>query len=113
MTVVLHVQIDVLRQTAAEAKAHEEAMKLELRREAVLRKKAYNQIRELKGNIRVLARVRPAAVGAQGSLNPSAPVALQVSKLHSRAGPRPGKSIGFWCGQQQLELSGYRRKKIQ
>ena len=53
-------------------------MRLELRREAVLRKKAYNQIRELKGNIRVLARVRPAAVGAQGLLNAAAPVSLEV-----------------------------------
>lgn len=36
--------------------------KLELKRESILRKKAYNQIREMKGNIRVLARVRPALV---------------------------------------------------
>ncbi len=72
------VQINALRQAAAEANAGQEAMKLELRREAVLRKKAYNQIRELKGNIRVLARVRPAVVGAQGSLNLSTPVALEV-----------------------------------
>ena len=76
------MQIHALRQTAAEAKASEEAMKLELRREAVLRKKAYNQIRELKGNIRVLARVRPAVVGAQGSLNLTTPVALEVRLMH-------------------------------
>ena len=76
------MQIHALRQTAAEAKASEEAMKLELRREAVLRKKAYNQIRELKGNIRVLARVRPAVVGAQGSLNLKTPVALEVRLMH-------------------------------
>lgn len=72
------LQIHVLQQAAADSKMKEEAMRLELRREAVLRKKAYNQIRELKGNIRVLARVRPAAVGAQGSLNTAAPVSLEV-----------------------------------
>ncbi|KAK9833782.1 hypothetical protein WJX74_005707 [Apatococcus lobatus] len=74
----VHHDIHELRQAAADSKATEEAMRLELRREAVLRKKAYNQIRELKGNIRVLARVRPAAVGAQSSLNPSSAVSLEV-----------------------------------
>ena len=73
------LQINVLRQAATDSKEKEEAMRLKLRREAVLRKKAYNQIRELKGNIRVLARVRPAAVGAQSSLNPSSPVSLEVT----------------------------------
>lgn len=38
---------------------------LELKRESILRKKAYNQIREMKGNIRVLARVRPALTGGE------------------------------------------------
>eukprot|EP00210_Caulerpa_lentillifera_P004934 g4708.t1 len=34
-------------------------LRLEIKRESILRKKAYNLIRELKGNIRVIARIRP------------------------------------------------------
>eukprot|EP00210_Caulerpa_lentillifera_P009348 g8912.t1 len=34
-------------------------LRLEVKRESILRKKAYNHIRELKGNIRVIARIRP------------------------------------------------------
>ena len=39
-------------------------MRNELRREALLRKRAHNELRELKGNIRVICRVRPAAAGS-------------------------------------------------
>lgn len=35
---------------------------LELKKQSFLRKRAYNEIREMKGNIRVLARVRPPVV---------------------------------------------------
>ena len=43
-------------------------LKLELGRESVLRKKAHNQIREMKGNVCVLARVRPPMVaGMEGT----------------------------------------------
>jgi hypothetical protein len=40
-----------------------EHLRAELRRESLLRKRAHNELRELKGNIRVLCRVRPAAAG--------------------------------------------------
>lgn len=38
-------------------------LKLELKRESILRKKAFNHIRELKGNIQVIARIRPTQNG--------------------------------------------------
>jgi Microtubule binding len=41
-----------------------EHLRAELRRESLLRKRAHNELRELKGNIRVLCRVRPATAGA-------------------------------------------------
>lgn len=41
-----------------------EQLRAELRRESLLRKRAHNELRELKGNIRVLCRVRPATAGA-------------------------------------------------
>ena len=40
-----------------------EHLRAELRRESLLRKRAHNELRELKGNIRVLCRVRPATAG--------------------------------------------------
>lgn len=48
-----------------ELQAVEEAehLRAELRRESLLRKRAHNELRELKGNIRVLCRVRPATAG--------------------------------------------------
>jgi len=36
------------------------SLKAELKRESILRKKVFNHIRELKGNVRVIARIRPA-----------------------------------------------------
>eukprot|EP00899_Mesostigma_viride_P002626 jgi/Mesvir1/12364/Mv00547-RA.1 len=36
-----------------------QSLSLEVKKESILRKKLYNQVRELKGNIRVLVRVRP------------------------------------------------------
>eukprot|EP00873_Tetraselmis_striata_P008580 jgi/Tetstr1/428844/TSEL_018831.t1 len=53
------------------------SLKLELRKEAILRKKAYNQIREMKGNIRVMCRVRPAIVG-NGRAEEAADAAVEV-----------------------------------
>mmetsp|Transcript_33431 Transcript_33431/g.40417 ORF Transcript_33431/g.40417 Transcript_33431/m.40417 type:complete len:456 (-) Transcript_33431:72-1439(-) len=51
--------------------AQVKSLSLELRKESVLRKKAHNALRELKGNIRVCARVRPGPLpgtsGAEGS----------------------------------------------
>lgn len=55
---------------AEEAEKSLVSLKLELKRESILRKKAYNQIREMKGNIRVVARVRPAFVPGKG-MHPS------------------------------------------
>lgn len=56
----------VLQEVAVYMQAVEEAesLRAELRRESLLRKRAHNELRELKGNIRVLCRVRPAAAGA-------------------------------------------------
>eukprot|EP00898_Chlorokybus_atmophyticus_P006586 jgi/Chlat1/6929/Chrsp52S06609 len=48
-----------LRDKYADAERRLSTLTLELKRESILRKKLYNQIREMKGNIRVLARVRP------------------------------------------------------
>ncbi|XRA97495.1 kinesin-like protein [Pycnococcus provasolii] len=53
-----------LKSRAEASEAAAKRMELELRKESVLRKKAYNQIRELRGNIRVVARVRPATAGS-------------------------------------------------
>jgi BRCT domain type II-containing protein len=67
----------------ARAAAAEKAMgslRLELRKEAILRKKAYNQIREMKGNIRVLCRVRPAVVG-NGRADEPAGLAVEVGSF--------------------------------
>lgn len=51
---------------------------LELKKEAVLRKKAMNELRALKGNIRVCARVRPTRVaGTTGGDATADDVALQ------------------------------------
>jgi len=51
---------------------------LELKKEAVLRKKAMNELRALKGNIRVCARVRPTRVaGTTGDDATADDVALQ------------------------------------
>jgi Microtubule binding len=49
---------------AVQAVTEAAALRAELRRESLLRKRAHNELRELKGNIRVLCRVRPAAAGA-------------------------------------------------
>jgi len=53
-------------------------LKLELRKESILRKKAYNQIREMKGNIRVLCRVRPAVVSEGPAAGGAPAVAAEV-----------------------------------
>ena len=50
-------------------------LKLELKRESILRKKAFNHIRELKGNIRVIARIRPVRDGT-----PEDELAIRVSE---------------------------------
>ena len=48
---------------------------LELKKEAVLRKKAMNELRALKGNIRVCARIRPAQAG--GLAGPDAALGVE------------------------------------
>ncbi|GMH44105.1 hypothetical protein BSKO_12039 [Bryopsis sp. KO-2023] len=55
-------EVVAFKQRAEDAEKAMGSLKLELKRESILRKKAYNQIREMKGNIRVLTRVRPAFV---------------------------------------------------
>lgn len=49
--------------THMQAVEEAEHLRAELRRESLLRKRAHNELRELKGNIRVLCRVRPALAG--------------------------------------------------
>eukprot|EP00958_Prasinococcus_capsulatus_P015387 scaffold1637_cov410-Prasinococcus_capsulatus_cf.AAC.10 len=59
--------------TAALDEAEKKATRamMDLKKESVLRKKFYNEIRILKGNIRVCARVRPAITDARGTREPA------------------------------------------
>lgn len=78
---------NVLSRTLQDADAHRRAdlaagelekVKLELKKESIMRKKAYNELRELKGNIRVIARIRPPLVAgvAEGAARK---IALEVT----------------------------------
>jgi len=61
-------QVAEFKHRAEEAEKTLVTLKLELGRESILRKKAHNQIREMKGNVCVLARVRPPVVaGMEGT----------------------------------------------
>lgn len=64
------------------ASAELEKVKLELKKESIMRKKAYNELRELKGNIRVIARIRPPLVAgiAEGAARK---IALEVTDQYT------------------------------
>mmetsp|Transcript_13283 Transcript_13283/g.25466 ORF Transcript_13283/g.25466 Transcript_13283/m.25466 type:complete len:947 (+) Transcript_13283:144-2984(+) len=62
---------------ALEKKAHLQG--LELKKESVLRKKAMNELRALKGNIRVCARVRPAKLAGTSGGGADVEVALNIA----------------------------------
>jgi len=73
-------QVEEFKQRAEEAEKMMVTLKLELGRESILRKKAHNQIREMKGNVCVLARVRPPVVaGLEGTPE----VALKTSDAYT------------------------------
>ncbi|KAH0544921.1 hypothetical protein FGG08_001001 [Glutinoglossum americanum] len=84
---------DVLRQMQ-EAQDAEEAAKEKLRAEESVIRKLRNQVQELKGNIRVFCRVRPAL----GESEESARIALPDEGLDSKAievqGPEERSSLG-------------------
>ena len=54
-----------------------EHLRAELRHESLLRKRAHNELRELKGNIRVLCRVRPATAGVVNAGSAAAEIAIR------------------------------------
>ncbi|KAF2086401.1 carboxy-terminal kinesin 2 [Saccharata proteae CBS 121410] len=84
----LHKQMD-------DARAAEELAKSKLRAEETLRRKLHNQVQELKGNIRVFCRVRPAFESeAEAAAQINFPDAESDSKEVALIGPEQKSAMG-------------------
>ncbi|PTU19627.1 hypothetical protein P175DRAFT_0309700 [Aspergillus ochraceoroseus IBT 24754] len=85
-----------LNQQMMDAVAETNEAKEKLRKEETLRRKLHNQVQELKGNIRVFCRVRP-ALGSDGALNVAQiqyPDQAEDCKEISILGPEEKSSFG-------------------